>query len=150
MLYAGDLINRVGALEADWERYLAQVSETHIKRELSSLHTDEFYNSDKRQLMVKEAEKSIRETLAPFGVQLEAVLLRRYTFREEKIDQAIFKKNLQELEMAYNAVAGEFAQARTEVNKVEIEGAVRIQNLDKQGVSESDQVRTEGDLYRRQ
>jgi hypothetical protein len=91
----------------------------------------------------------MRERLEPFGVNVIGVLVRRYTYREE-IDQAIFKKNLQELEMAYNQVAGEFAAAQRDVNKVESDGDVTIQNLDKQGVSEGEKIRSEGDLYRRE
>jgi len=95
------------------------------------------------------AENALRDALAPVGIKVEAILLRRYTYREE-IDQAIFKKNLQELESAYNKVAGDFAEAQRDVNKVEADGNVAIQNLDKQGISEAEKIRSEGDLYRRQ
>jgi hypothetical protein len=87
--------------------------------------------------------------LAPLGVQIDGLLVRRYTYREE-IDQAIFKKNLQEAEMAFNKVAGDFAAAQRDVNKVESDGIVAIQNLDKQGSSEAEKIRSEGDLYRRE
>ena len=87
--------------------------------------------------------------LAPLGVSVEGVLLRRYTYRAE-IDQAIFKKNLQELEMAYNKVAGEFAEAEKAVNKVDAEGTVAIKNLEKQAGGEVEKIRSEGDLYLRE
>jgi regulator of protease activity HflC (stomatin/prohibitin superfamily) len=144
-----DLINKVGATNSQWRRYLSQVSENYLKRHLSSLSTVQFYDPKARQERVLETEQVMREALAPFGVQVKAVLLRRYTYREE-IDQAIFKKNLQELEMSYNRVAGEFAEAQKEVNKVSATGDVTIKNLDKQGGSEVSKIRSEGDLYRRQ
>jgi vacuolar-type H+-ATPase subunit H len=71
-------------------------------------------------------------------------------FGPADLDQAIFKKNLQELESAYNKVAGDFAEAQRDVNKVAADGDVAIQNLDKQGLSEAEKIRSEGDLYRRQ
>lgn len=146
---ASDLINQVGATEVQWGKYLSQIADNELKRSLSSLSTAEFYDPKAREERVKVAEANLRQRLGPVGVSLQGVLLRRYTYREE-IDQAIFKKNLQELESAYNKVAGEFAEARRDVNKVDSEGAVTIQNLAKQGSSEADKIRSEGDLYRRE
>jgi regulator of protease activity HflC (stomatin/prohibitin superfamily) len=144
-----DLINKVGATEVQWTKYLGQVADNEIKRSLGALSTVEFYEPKAREERVAVAQRNLQETLAPLGIQIESVLLRRYTYREE-IDQAIFKKNLQELESAYNKVAGDFAEAQRDVNKVEADGNVAIQNLDKQGISEAEKIRSEGDLYRRQ
>lgn len=144
-----ELLNNVGATETQWSKYISQAADNELKRSLGSLSTVDFYDPKAREERVKHAEKVLRETLAPLGVQIESVLLRRYTYREE-IDQAIFKKNLQELESAYNKVAGDFAEAQRDVNKVAADGDVAIQNLDKQGISEAERIRSEGDLYRRQ
>lgn len=144
-----ELINNVGPTELQWSKYLSQAADNELKRSLGSLSTVDFYEPKAREERVKFAEKVLREQLAPIGIQVESVLLRRYTYREE-IDQAIFKKNLQELESAYNKVAGDFAEAQRDVNKVGADGDVAIQNLDKQGISEVERIRSEGDLYRRQ
>lgn len=144
-----ELLNKVGATEKQWSKYLAQVADNELKRALGALSTVDFYDPKERDEQVAVAENSLRHALAPLGIKIESVLLRRYTYREE-IDQAIFKKNLQELESAYNRVAGAFAEAQRDVNKVEADGNVAIQNLDKQGVSEAEKIRSEGDLYRRQ
>lgn len=146
---ATELINQVGATEAQWGKYLSQVADNELKRALGSLSTVEFYEPTAREQAVKVAEANLRQRYAPVGVKLEGVLLRRYTYREE-IDQAIFKKNLQELESSYNKVAGEFAEAQRDVNKVDAEGSVAIQNLVKKGAAEADRIRSEGDLYRRE
>lgn len=144
-----DLINTVGATEKQWSKYLSQVADNELKRALGSLSTVDFYDPREREDKVSAAERSLRTMVAPVGIKVESILLRRYTYREE-IDQAIFKKNLQELESAYNRVAGAFAEAHRDVNKVEADGNVAIQNLDKQGISEAEKIRSEGDLYRRQ
>jgi hypothetical protein len=146
---AAELINQVGATERQWGRYLSQIADNELKRALGALSTVEFYDPAAREQAVRVAEAALRQRYAPVGVRLEGVLLRRYTYREE-IDQAIFKKNLQELESSYNKVAGEFAEAQRDVNKVDSEGSVAIQNLVKKGVAESDKIRSEGDLYRRE
>jgi regulator of protease activity HflC (stomatin/prohibitin superfamily) len=146
---AQDLINSVGATDVQWRKYLSQVAENELKRALSALSTVDFYDPKAREDRVKVAQDQLQAALAPVGVKVDAVLVRRYTYRAE-IDQAIFKKNLQELESAYNKVAGEFAAARRDVNKVESDGNVQIQNLEKQGVGEAEQIRSEGDLYRRE
>jgi hypothetical protein len=144
-----DLLNKVGATEPQWSKYLAQAADNELKRSLGALSTVDFYDPKARQDRVLAAEKTLQTSLAPLGIKVESVLLRRYTYREE-IDQAIFKKNLQELESAFNKVAGDFAEAQRDVNKVGADGDVAIQNLDKQGVSEVEKIRSEGDLYRRQ
>jgi regulator of protease activity HflC (stomatin/prohibitin superfamily) len=144
-----DLIQNVGATDVQWSRYLSQVAENELKRALSALSTVEFYEPGAREARVKVAEEALRERLAPLGVDIQAVLLRRYRYRDE-IDQAIFKKNLQELESAFNKVAGEFAEAQRDVNKVEAEGNVAIQNLEKRGAGDAEMIRSEGDLYRRE
>jgi regulator of protease activity HflC (stomatin/prohibitin superfamily) len=144
-----DLIQNVGATDAQWSKYLSQVAENELKRALSALSTVEFYEPGAREARVKVAEQMLRERLAPLGVDIQAVLLRRYRYREE-IDQAIFKKNLQELESAYNKVAGEFAEAQRDVNQVESDGNVKIQSLEKRGIGDAEMIRSEGDLYRRE
>ena len=144
-----DLINSVGSTDEQWRKYLSQVAENELKRSLSALSTVDFYNPDKRETQVRVAEEEMRKVFSPLGVGIDSVLLRRYTYRQE-IDQAIFKKNLQELEISFNKTAGDFAVAQKEVNKVDSEGAVAIANLQKQGASEVDTIRSEGDLYRRQ
>lgn len=144
-----DLLNKVGATEAQWSKYLAQAADNELKRSLGALSTVDFYEPKARQDRVLAAEHSLQSALSSLGIKVESVLLRRYTYREE-IDQAIFKKNLQELESAFNKVAGDFAEAQRDVNKVGADGDVAIQNLDKQGVSEAEKIRSEGDLYRRQ
>jgi len=144
-----DLIQNVGATDAQWSKYLSQVAENELKRALSALSTVEFYEPGAREARVKVAEQMLRERLAPLGVDIQAVLLRRYRYREE-IDQAIFKKNLQELESAYNKVAGEFAEAQRDVNQVESDGNVKIQSLEKRGIGDAEMIRSGGDLYRRE
>ena len=144
-----DLIKHVGATDVEWTKYISQVANNEIKRSLSALSTVEFYDPEARGERVRIAEEEMRKHLAPVGVQIDGLLVRRYTYREE-IDQAIFKKNLQEAEMAFNKVAGDFAAAQRDVNKVESDGNVAIQNLDKQGTSEAEKIRSEGDLYRRE
>jgi regulator of protease activity HflC (stomatin/prohibitin superfamily) len=144
-----DLIKHVGATDVEWTKYISQVANNEIKRSLSALSTVEFYDPNARGERVRIAEEEMRKHLGPLGVQIDGLLVRRYTYREE-IDQAIFKKNLQEAEMAFNKVAGEFAAAQRDVNKVETDGSVSIQNLDKQGTSEAEKIRSEGDLYRRE
>lgn len=144
-----DLIQNVGATEIQWAKYISQVTENELKRSLSALSTAEFYDPSAREARVAIAERELRKLLAPLGVQVQSVLLRRYRYRDE-IDQAIFKKNLQELESAYNKVAGEFAEAQRDVNAVASEGDVKIKNLERQGLSMVETIRSEGDLYRRE
>ena len=143
-----DLLS-LGVTQDSWQRNLAQNAENQLKRALSALSTAEFYDPNAREARVKAAREELQQQVAPLGISIDGVLLRRYTYREE-IDQAIFKKNLQELEMAFNKVSGDFAEAQRDVNQVDADGSVAIKNLEKQGVGESERIRSEGDLYRRQ
>jgi hypothetical protein len=144
-----DLIHHVGVNRGQWVGYLAQIAENELKRALGALSTADFYNPTKREERVREAERQIQARLAPVGVRVDGILLRRYTYRSE-IDLAIFKKNLQELEGVFNRVASEFAAAQRDVNQVISDGDVKIQSLDRRGLADAEKLRSEGDLYRRQ
>jgi SPFH domain / Band 7 family len=144
-----DLIHNVGVDRGQWIGYLSQIAENELKRALGSLSTADFYNPTKREEKVREAERQVQARLAPVGIRVDGILLRRYTYRDE-IDLAIFKKNLQELEGVFNRVASEFAGAQRDVNQVISDGDVKIQSLDRRGLADAEKLRSEGDLYRRQ
>jgi hypothetical protein len=114
---------------------------------MARLSTGEFYNPVRREEEIVEAQQSINKRLNEFGIDVIAVLLRRYTYAEERIDNAIFEKNLQDQEERLNAAASVLAEAKAASEGVEAEMDARITTLKVEGENKVRVVRSEGDLY---
>jgi regulator of protease activity HflC (stomatin/prohibitin superfamily) len=99
---------------------------------------------------MREADKGIRARLAEFGIGLEAVLVRRYTYREGRIDKAIFDKNLQDQEERLNVAASKLSEAKALSEQVSAEMDAKIQTLKVEGENKARVVHSEGELYQTQ
>lgn len=118
-----------------------------LKKSLGKLSTSEFYNPDKREAEISAAEKGMSARLKDYGVKIEAVLLKRYTYTEERIDSAIFQKNLQDQEERLNTAQGKLSGASAELEKVRVELDAQIKALRAQANKQETVVRSEADLY---
>ena len=144
---ASDLLKQLGANRATWMETVRRVATDELKRSLARLSTGEFYNPTRREEEVLEAQAAINTRLNPFGIGVIAVLLRRYTYAEERIDRAIFEKNLQDQEERMNAAASVLAEAKAASEAVEAELDARIKTLKVEGENKARVARSEGNLY---
>ena len=142
-----ELFKNIGTTPASWDNHLRRIAEDELRRALGRLNTAQFYDPELREKAVAESYREIRRRVAEVGMAVDAVLLRRYTYRSERIDNAIFQKNLQEQEERYNAGSSKFSQARAEVEKVSAEGDAKVGVLRSDGESQAKVIRSEADLY---
>ncbi len=142
-----DLLKHLGSSRDTWMETVRRVATDELKRSMARLSTGEFYNPVRREEEILEAQNSINMRLNEFGIDVIAVLLRRYTYAEERIDRAIFEKNLQDQEERLNAAASVLAEARAALEAVEAEMDARITTLKVEGENKVRVVRSEGDLY---
>lgn len=142
-----DLLKHLGASRATWMETVRRVATDELKRSMARLSTGEFYNPVRREEEIVEAQQSINKRLNEFGIDVIAVLLRRYTYAEERIDNAIFEKNLQDQEERLNAAASILAEAKAASESVEAEMDARIATLKVEGDNKVRVIRSEGDLY---
>lgn len=146
----GDLLKELGASTVEWTNTLRRDAVDEIKRALGSLSTSEFYDPHLREKQLLEAKNKLGIKLAPYGIKIEDLLLRRYTYTEERIDQAIFAKNLQEAEERLNKAASALADARATVERTAAEMDAKIKTLDVEGQNKAKVVKSEADLYEAQ
>lgn len=142
-----DLLKQLGANRTTWMETVRRVATDELKRSMARLSTGEFYNPVRREEEIAVAQVAINNRLKEFGIGVIAVLLRRYTYAEERIDSAIFEKNLQDQEERLNAAASILAEAKAASEAVEAELDARITTLKVEGENKVRVIRSEGDLY---
>ena len=145
-----DLITNVGSSADRWRNQIEGVASDELKQGLSSLLTGEFYNPHKREAAIKNALVRMNERLGPFGIVAEGILLRRYIYRDSRIDDAIFNKNLQDQERNLKEVFGALADAQAKLEREAAEWDAKIATLKVEGENQSKVLRSEGELLQAQ
>lgn len=141
-----DLINNVGLSPERWDQRIRSVVDDELKRALGRLSAANFYDPKERRPLEELAFKNARVRLAPLGIRVEAVLLRRFTYRSKRIDEAIFEKNLQEIDERLNAAASTLAEAKASLENVAAKLDAEIETLRVEGTNKALILRSEGDL----
>lgn len=142
-----DLLQNIGITKDRWENHIQRTVDDQLKRTLGSLATSEFYEPDKRETQIAVALRESNRILAKDGIIVEAILLRRYTYRAERVDNAIFQKNLQIQEQHLNSAASSLAEAQAQVEQVTARLDAEIQTKLVEGENQARVLVSEGDLY---
>jgi hypothetical protein len=144
-----ELLKQVG-YAPDWQAHIQTAVINELKKALGRLSTSQFYNPELREAEVASAKAEMNRRLKEDGIGIEAVLLRRYTYTEQRIDRAIFEKNLQDQEEALNAAASRLAEARAALEKVSANWDAKIKTLQVQAENKIRVIRSEADLYQKE
>ena len=144
-----DLLRKVG-FESDWRSHVHTVSAKELKKFLGRLSTDEIYNPNLREQQVQEAQMAVNKILAPSGIILDAILLRRYTYADSDIDQKIFDKNLQEQKKRLGEAQSELAAAQAELRTIAAKEDQRIKDQEVTLAQQARVIKSEADLYEAQ
>jgi regulator of protease activity HflC (stomatin/prohibitin superfamily) len=127
----------------NWEERIRKVVQSNLIKEFGGLRPAQFYDVAIRDAALLRGEKKIRQDLAPHGIYVEAVLLRRYTYRDDRIDEAIFNKNLQEQEQRLKDTASGLADVKAQLEAVDAEWDAKTRTLRIQGENEAKVIRSE-------
>jgi regulator of protease activity HflC (stomatin/prohibitin superfamily) len=142
-----DLVENLSLSAKRWADQVRNVTTGELKRSLSKLLADNFYDPELRLKLVDEAKVNIQTDLARVGIDVEEVLLRRYTYRNQRIDDAIFLKNLQDQEVKLNEANGKLAEAKAKIELIVGEWEAKIQNLRVKAEGDAKVLRSEAELY---
>lgn len=140
-----ELLQKVGT-EETWRPYLTPAIVKSLKESLGRLSTSQFYNPELREREVAKALKSINKGLNANGIEVLEILLRRYTY-EEKIDNAIFEKNLQDQEENLSLAAARLAKEKADLERIAAEKDAEIKTLRVTGKNAAEVKRAEADRY---
>lgn len=141
------LLKNIGISRDRWENHIQRTIDDQLKRMLGTLRTSEFYDPFEREKQIALALSASNDLLARDGIRVEAILLRRYTYRADRIDNAIFQKNLQIQEQHLNTAASSLAAAQAAVEEVTAKLDAEIQTKLVSGENRARVLRSEGDLY---
>ncbi|MBX7143220.1 MAG: SPFH domain-containing protein [Oligoflexia bacterium] len=142
-----ELLTNIGLSADRWNNHIRRTVDDQLKRTLGRLSTSDFYDPDKREEQVKEALDHANKILTRDGILLEAILLRRFTYQAERIDNAIFQKNLQVQEERLNEAASDLAKAQADLEQAAAEADAQIQTKLVEGENQAKVIRSEGELY---
>jgi len=126
---------------------VAEVSENELKQSLSRLSTRDYYNPVSREKAALEAQERLAESLGKDGIELWGTLIRRYRYAEQKLDDQIFAKNLQEQTEKLNAALSRLAEAKAKTEKEQASWDAKIQSLRVEGQAKADVIQSQAALY---
>lgn len=141
-----DLIKYLTLSPENWNQNIVNVVDKNIRAKIAYLASSSFYDPNERYRLTTEAGVEIRKQLAPLGVKLEDVLLRRYTYQSSAIENAIFQKNLQDQEVRLNEAHSKFSEANAQLEGIAAEWDAKITTLRIKGENEAKVLRSEAQL----
>ncbi|MCI5064683.1 SPFH domain-containing protein [bacterium] len=142
-----DLAENVGVQPMDWVARIRTAAEREVGEALRQLTNAEFYNPELReQRSVKDAHVAMNEALRPFGITVQAVLLRRYSYEVQEVNKAIAEKNLQVQRERLSDFQRAFAEVEAELVTLKAEGEAQVTVIRETAPQEARAIRSEGDL----
>jgi regulator of protease activity HflC (stomatin/prohibitin superfamily) len=143
-----DLVNTYGSSHTRQLKTFVGKSEDKLKRWLSALSTIDYYNPSLREKAALKSSESINEFANKEGIELWGTLVRRYTYSEQKIDDQIFAKNLQDATEVLNAAQSALAEARAKTEEMRaFWDGQKIAVLKEEGKAEVRVLNEEGKSY---
>lgn len=142
-----DLVRSLSLQPNRWQNHVRTVTTGQLRSSLSRLQGNAFYDPEERLRVTEEAKVAIARELAPLGIQVEEVLVRRYTYRSESINEAIFRKNMQDQEEKLNSMRSSIAEVRAQLEQVAAEWDAKTEVLRTTGENDAAVIRSEAALY---
>ncbi len=146
----GDLLINIGVNPAAWENQIRRVAANELRIALGNLLAGQFYDPSLRQDAIDSALRRMNEQLSVFGIRVEDLLLRRYTYQDSRIDDAIFNKNFQSQEERFKEASSRLASERAKIEQEIATWDANIKTMEVEGENQSNVIRSQADLYEKQ
>ena len=143
---ASNKVFSLGVEPSAWEQAIRVAARTALRQSLSKLDTAGFYSPEKREANLADATAIMKAELAPRGVEVQGVLLRRYTY-EASFEDSIFRKNLEELKREISVKEAEYAKAEGAVENVKSDFNGKMAATKEKGETGAAIIRSDGELY---
>jgi regulator of protease activity HflC (stomatin/prohibitin superfamily) len=132
------LLVNVGTTPDQWVQLIRTSTNKHLVEALKGLTAEDFYNHKKRRPCEERGTEALKKSLASVGIEVGSVLLRRFEYENRQIEEAIFQKNLQQVEHVLGIMKRRLAEEKTITAK-------RISDIDREisVVSKNAQVRAD-------
>ncbi len=119
-----------------------------LRRTLGELNSEEFYQGPKRIEKARHADEQLRTELAPVGIQLDAVLVRRYVY-DEKYQELIEGRKIKDQTVFLRQAEAKAAIEERKRDTIIAEGKANQEVELSRGAAEVQKIEAQADLYRR-
>jgi regulator of protease activity HflC (stomatin/prohibitin superfamily) len=119
-----------------------------LRKTLGELNSEEFYQGPRRIEKAKDAHTQLAAELAPYGIKIEAVLVRRYEY-DAKYQQLIEGRKIKDQTVFLRQAEAKAAIEQRKRDTAVAEGRANQEIELERGRAEVQKLRAQADLYRR-
>jgi regulator of protease activity HflC (stomatin/prohibitin superfamily) len=119
-----------------------------LRKTLGELNSEQFYQGPLRIEKSKAAHDQLRDEVAPNGIRIEAVLVRRYVY-DEKYQQLIEGRKIKDQTVFLRQAEAKAAVEQRKRDTIVAEGKAAVDTELRRGSAEVEKLRAQADLYER-
>ncbi len=119
-----------------------------LRKTLGELNSEQFYQGPLRIQKAKAAHDQLRDEVAPNGIQIDAVLVRRYVY-DEKYQQLIEGRKIKDQTVFLRQAEAKAAIEQRKRDTIIAEGKASVETELQRGRAEVEKLRAQADLYER-
>jgi regulator of protease activity HflC (stomatin/prohibitin superfamily) len=119
-----------------------------LRKTLGELNSEEFYQGPRRIEKAKAAHELLSAELAPFGIEIVAVLVRRYEY-DERYQQLIAERKIRDQTVFLRQAEAKAAIEQRKRDTIVAEGRANQEVELSRGKAEVQKLQAQADLYRR-
>lgn len=119
-----------------------------LRKTLGELNSEEFYQGPKRIEKAKAAHDQLVAEVAPYGIEIEAVLVKGYTY-DPKYQQMIEGRKIRDQTVFLREAEAKAAIEQRKRDTMVAEGAANQETELSRGRAEVEKLRAQADLYER-
>jgi regulator of protease activity HflC (stomatin/prohibitin superfamily) len=119
-----------------------------LRKTLGELNSEQFYQGPRRIEKARAAHDQLVTEVAPFGIQIEAVLVRRYVY-DQKYQQIIEGRKIKDQTVFLRQAEAKAAIEQRKRDTIVAEGKAAQETELSRGQAEVEKLRAQADLYQR-
>jgi hypothetical protein len=119
-----------------------------LRKTLGELNSEQFYQGPLRIQKAKAAHDQLRDEVAPSGIAIDAVLVRRYVY-DEKYQQLIEGRKIKDQTVFLRQAEAKAAIEQRKRDTIIAEGKASVETELQRGRAEVEKLRAQADLYER-
>jgi regulator of protease activity HflC (stomatin/prohibitin superfamily) len=119
-----------------------------LRKTLGELNSEQFYQGPKRIDKARSAHEQLATEVAPFGIQIDAVLVRGYTY-DQKYQQIIEGRKIKDQTVFLRQAEAKAAIEQRKRDTMVAEGKAAQETELERGKAEVEKLRAQADLYQR-
>jgi regulator of protease activity HflC (stomatin/prohibitin superfamily) len=130
------------------DRLVVPRADRILRKTLGELNSEEFYQGPRRIEKARAAHDQLQQELNPFGIAIDAVLVRRYVY-DERYQQLIEGRKIKDQTVFLRQAEAKSAIEERKRDTAVAEGKARQETELSRGAAEVEKLRAQADLYRR-